>query len=64
MVSGESLSDHPYYNNGVIKADRTYAVVAIENEDGKPMPDTMEDSYGEVEFFASPLIDGYCQHVR
>ena len=59
MVSGESLSDHPYYNNGVIKADRTYAVVAIENEDGKPMPDTMEDSYGEVEFFASPLIDGY-----
>ena len=59
MVSGESLSDHPYYNNGVIKADRTYAVVAIENEDGTPMPDTMEDSYGEVEFFASPLIDGY-----
>lgn len=59
MVSGECLSDHSYYNNGVIKADRTYAVVAIENEDGTPMPDTMEDSYGELEFFASPLIDGY-----
>ena len=59
MVSGESLSNHPYYNNGVIKADRTYAVVAIENEDGTPMPETMEDSYGELEFFASPLIGGY-----
>lgn len=59
MVSGESLSAHPYYNNGVIKADRTYAVVAIENEDGTPMPDTSEDGYGEQEFFVSPLIAGY-----
>ncbi len=59
LVSGETLSDYPYYNNDVISADRTYAVIAIEKADGTLMPDTSEESYGELEFFASVLIDGY-----
>lgn len=59
IVSGEALSDHPYYSNGVISADRTYAVIAIEKADGSLMPDTSEESYGELTFFASVLIDGY-----
>lgn len=60
FVSGELLSEYPYYNeNGSIVADRTYAVVAIEKADGTPMPDTSEEDYGELEFFASTLIGGY-----
>ncbi|MCM1099915.1 MAG: C40 family peptidase [Clostridium sp.] len=59
MVSGEMLSDYPRYGEGGIRSDRTYAVVAIENADGTPMPDTSEETYGELAFFASPLIGGY-----
>ena len=60
IVSGELLSDYPYYNaNGSIVADRTYAVVAIEKVDGTPMPDTSEEAYGELQFFVSPLIGDY-----
>ncbi len=60
IVSGELLSDYPYYNaNGSIVADRTYAVVAIEKADGTPMPDTSEEAYGKLEFFVSPLIGDY-----
>ncbi len=60
IISGELLSEYPHYHaDGSIDADRTYAVVAIENTDGTPMPDTSEESYGELEFFASPLICGY-----
>ncbi len=59
MVSGELLTEHPMYNDGTIMTDRTYAVVAIENADGTPLPSPSEDAYGEVEFFASPLIKGY-----
>ena len=57
--SGENLSDYPFYDNGVISTDRTYAVVAIEKADGTSMPDTSEESFAELEFFASVLIDGY-----
>lgn len=60
MVSGELLTEYPTYDDdGTIMADRTYAVVAIENEDGTPMPSISEDAYGELEFFASPLMKGY-----
>lgn len=60
IVSGELLSDYPYYNaTDSIVADRTYAVVAIEMVDGTPMPDTSEEAYGELEFFVSPLIGDY-----
>ena len=56
IISGEMLSEYPHYKDGSVAADRTYAVVAIENANGAPVPDTSEDGYGELEFFASPLI--------
>ncbi len=59
IVSGEMLSEYPHYKSGSIVPDRTYAVVAIENANGAPIPDTSEDGYGKLEFFASPLIGGY-----
>ncbi len=59
IVSGELLSNYPHFHEKGIKTDRTYAVVAIEYADGMPMPDTSEDAYGELEFFASPLIGDY-----
>lgn len=59
IVSGEMLSEYPHYKNGSIAADRTYAVIAVEKANGAPMPDTSEDSYGELEIFASLLIGGY-----
>ena len=59
IVSGECLSNFPAYSNGSLKTDRTYAVIAIENINGMPMPETSEDAYAKLEFFASPLIAGY-----
>lgn len=63
MVSGEALSEYPRFRQEKeslrILSNRTYAVVAIANSDGAPMPETWEDAYGELEFFASPLIGGY-----
>ena len=59
MVSGDLLTEHPMYNDGTIMTDRTYIVVAIENADGTPLPSPSEDAYGELEFFASPLMKGY-----
>lgn len=56
IISGEMLSEYPHYKDGSVAADRTYVVVAIENANGASMPDTSEDGYGELEFFASPLI--------
>lgn len=45
-------------DQGNIKDDRLYAAVAIERLDGTPMPDTREESYGDVEFYVSPYIQG------
>ena len=59
IVSGEMLSQYPRYKNGFIVEDRTYAVVAIENTNGVSVPAPSEDGYGELEFFASPLISDY-----
>ncbi len=59
IVSGEMLSEYSHYKNGSIVEDRTYAVVAIENTNGVSVPDTSEDGYGKLEFFASPLIGDY-----
>lgn len=60
ITSGEALSEYQHYSEGgLIDADRTYAVVAIRNSDGTPMPGTSEEAYGELEFFTSPLIQGY-----
>ena len=59
IISGKQLSDYQRNSNGQVLADRTFAVTAIENADGTPMPDTSEDAYGELNFFVSPLIGGY-----
>lgn len=59
IISGRMLSEYPHYHNGEIAADRTYVVIAIENGNGVPMPDTSDESYGKLEFFASPLIGDF-----
>lgn len=63
LVSGEALSEYPRsrQEEGEYKIlpDRTYSVAAIANSDGSPMPETWEEAYGELEFFASPLMEGY-----
>lgn len=63
LVSGEALSEYPRSRQEEweyrILPDRTYAVAAIANSDGSPMPAIWEEAYGELEFFASPLIEGY-----
>ena len=58
MVSGKDLSDWPYYNDDEIKSDRTYVIFALEYADGRPMPNTWEDPYGDITFFATPLVKG------
>ena len=60
IVSGKNLlENHLKVSNGHISLDKTYSVVAIENSDGMPFPDTSEDAYGDLSFFVSPLIQGY-----
>ncbi|MDR0570480.1 MAG: hypothetical protein LBG71_04555 [Clostridiales Family XIII bacterium] len=54
VVSGDGLSDMPYYVDGEIARDRTYAVMAVQNADGAPME---IDPYFET-FLATPLIKG------
>ncbi|MEO3945979.1 hypothetical protein [Gorillibacterium sp. CAU 1737] len=58
LVSGKSLSDFAYENDGTVLVDRTYAVVSIARTDGKPMPSTQDEEYGKQPFFVSPLIKG------
>ncbi|MGE5396674.1 MAG: hypothetical protein ACM3MK_03940 [Chitinophagales bacterium] len=57
IVSGKGLSDFGDSSQD-IRADRTYAVVSIEKEDGSKMPNTRDSEYGKDPFFISPLIKG------
>ena len=60
IVSGNYLTEQMVTDeNGFIHLDLSHIVVAIENTDGTPMPDTSEDAYGELEFLVTPLIEGY-----
>ena len=59
IVSGEALTEQIQVTNGSLRADQSHIVVAIENADGTPMPDTSEDAFGELEFLVSPFIKGY-----
>jgi len=57
VVSGEDITDHPIYNStGEILHDRTYAVLAIQNADGSPMPSPQDDEYEP--FMVSPFVRG------
>lgn len=61
MTSGKNLSKYEMKSNGEFLEDRTYAVVAIEKEDGTKMAksDKMSDlSDEDSEFLVSPLIRG------
>lgn len=58
VVSGENLTDYVFAHNDIVQNNRTYIVVAIENVDGTPMPNTTDSEYGEISFFVSPLIKG------
>ena len=58
IVSGNEISDYIATGDGEILSDRTYAVVAIANTDGTPMPSTRDEDYGKEAFFISPLIKG------
>jgi len=64
VVSGENITDHPIYNStGEILHDRTYAVLAIQNTDGSPMPSPMDADYNP--FAVSPFIRGKSpQHIN
>ncbi|GHU79692.1 hypothetical protein FACS1894191_3090 [Clostridia bacterium] len=57
VVSGKDITDTPIYTNDV-RSDSTYAVIAIQKADGTPMPGTQDTEYGEIRFFASPLVRG------
>lgn len=57
LVSGAGLSEFRH-SAEAIYPDRTYAVLSITRQDGKPMPDIADPEYGKVPFFISPLIKG------
>ncbi len=61
IASGENLSKRVRINEGVVRSDRTYAMVAIARSDGAPMPDFAEPGEEDTgrDFFVSPLIGGY-----
>ncbi len=59
IVSGKNLTEQIHVKNGVIRADKSHIVVAIEKADGTPMPNTSEDAYSKQSFFVSPFIKGY-----
>lgn len=61
MTSGKNLSKYEMESDGEFLEDRTYAVLAIEKEDGTRMAksDRMSDlSDEDSEFLVSPLIQG------
>lgn len=57
MANGENLSD--FTGSAELEhPERSYAVVAIEREDGTPMPAATSDAYMDLSFFMSPLVKG------
>lgn len=58
LVTGENMTTEFRFSDTLeqLESRRTYAVVAIENEDGSPMPSV--DDVGYKTFCVSPLIKG------
>lgn len=56
MTSGKNLE--AYTEENQVDSDKMYVVTAIENADGSPMPKTADDAYWDINFFASPMING------
>lgn len=57
-VAGRNISDYLSSENGSIKDDRIYTVVAIGHADGAPMTPTSSDDYGKEPFYVSHYIKG------
>ena len=57
-TAGRDISDYLRTSGGQVQEDGIYTVVAIEREDGTPMPDTSSDAYREEQFFVSPYVRG------
>lgn len=57
VASGEALIQSPI-SEAIPELGGTYAALAIERKDGQPMPSTSDEAYGQLQFFASPLIQG------
>lgn len=57
IVSGAGLSELPG-SAAERHPERTYAVISIARQDGKPMPHTSDPDFGEESFFISPLVKG------
>lgn len=57
IVSGAGLSKFAG-SRADVHPERTYAVVSITRQDGKPMPAPSDPEYGEESFFISPLVKG------
>ncbi len=59
VVSGKNISSLVEIDdNGKVKDDKTYAVIAVKKKDGSKMPDTSDDEYGDEPFLVSPFIKG------
>lgn len=59
IVSGAGLKElNGSDSANEIHPERTYAVVSIARQDGRPMPKTSDPEYGQESFFISPLIKG------
>jgi hypothetical protein len=58
VASGKDISSRAHYSNGNLQSDRTYAVLAVQKSDGSAMPDIASGEYGNISFFASPLVNG------
>lgn len=59
VVSGKDITDNPIYNkSGEILNDRTYTVVAVQKEDGSPMPEGKDEAAEIPSFYISPYIKG------
>lgn len=57
LVSGSNLEE-VQDSDGKLNKDRTYAILSIERQDGKPMPGPQEEDYNKQAFFVSPYVKG------
>lgn len=55
LVSGSNLEE---VQDTELNKDRTYAVISIEQQDGKPMPGPQEEASNKQSFFVSPYVKG------
>lgn len=57
ISTGEKLGQEGLKNEST-ELEKSYAVIAIEKEDGSAMPSIEDEDYGKLQLFISPLIQG------